>query len=157
MHLPALRRTSTALIAAVVLALGAAVPRANASETVINNWLKGIVCYSNAGFFACLWYHSELDGAYWAMTGTSQDLDSTHPTFNHSNYSTNAAERTQGLNQPVANNAGSMADATSNCTLDTYVYGNFTGNYDHLSPGWAGNLSPGLHNNEGSIAYYCSG
>jgi hypothetical protein len=159
MHLLAIRRTSAALVAAVGLMLGTAAapaPRASASETIINNWLKGVVCNIHSGWYACLWYHTELDGAYWAMTGTSQDLDSSHATFNFSNYSTNAAERTQGLNQIVANNAGSMADGTSNCTLDTYVYGNFTGNYDHLSPGWAGNLSSGLHNNEGSIAYYCS-
>lgn len=84
------------------------------------------------------------------------DLDTSGLTFNLSNYSTNSAERTQGLNQKVADNAGSMANSTSNCTVDTYVYGNFTGNYDHLSPGWAGNLSGDLHNNEGSIAYYCS-
>lgn len=160
MHLLAIRRTSAALIAAVGLMLGAAAttaPRASASETIINNWLLGIHCYSSSGNFGymCLWYHPELDGAYWA-TEASTDLDTSHLTFDLSNYSTNPAQRTQGLNQIVANNAGSMANATSNCTVDAYVYGNFTGNYDHLSAGWAGNLSSNLHNNEGSIALYCS-
>ena len=159
MHLSAIRRTSAALIAAVGLLLGAAAataPRASASETVINDWLLGVHCFTGAQSFMCLWYHTELNGAYWAASGTAIDLDSSDLTFNLSNYSTNPADRTQGLNQRVANNAGSMANATSNCTVDAYVYGNFTGNYDHLSPGWAGNLSGDLHNNEGSIAYYCS-
>jgi hypothetical protein len=159
MHLPAVRRTSAALIAAVGLVLGTAAttaPRASASETVINDWLLGSHCYTGAQGYMCLWYHTELNGAYWSASGTAIDLDTSGLTFNLSNYSTNSAERTQGLNQKVANNAGSMANSTSNCTVDTYVYGNFTGNYDHLSPGWAGNLSGDLHNNEGSIAYYCS-
>jgi hypothetical protein len=165
MHLSAIRRTSAALIAAVGLALGAtatAAPRASASETVINDWLLGSHCFTSSGDgggvndYMCLWYHTELNGAYWGSSGNAVDLDTSGPTFNLSNYSTNPAARTQGLNQRVANNAGSMANGTSNCTVDTYVYGNFTGNYDHLSPGWAGNLSGDLHNNEGSIAYYCS-
>lgn len=159
MHLLAIRRGAAALIAAVGLLLGAAAttaPRASASETVINDWLLGVRCETGAQAFMCLWYHTELDGAYWAAPGTAVDLDGSGITFNLSNSSTNPAARTQGLNQEVANNAGSMANGTSNCTVDTYVYGNFTGNYDHLSPGWAGNLSSDLHNNEGSIAYYCS-
>jgi hypothetical protein len=161
MHLSALRRTSAALIAAAGLALGAAAttaPRASASETVINDWLLGSHCFTSSGDndYMCLWYHTELNGAYWAATDNAIDLDTSGITFDRTNYSTNPAERTQGVNQKVANNAGSMANGTSNCTVDTYVYGNFTGNYDHLSPGWAGNLSGDLHNNEGSIAYYCS-
>lgn len=159
MHLSAIRRTPVVLIAAVGLLLGASAttaPRAKASETIINTWLQGDRCFDNSGGYMCLWYHQGLDGAYWATEGTPIDLDSSRLTFGYSNYSVIPSERTQGLNQVVANNAGSMADGTSNCTVDTYVYGNFTGNYDHLSPGWAGNLSSGLHNNEGSIAYYCS-
>ena len=161
MHLPAVRRRSAALVAAAGLVLGSAAataPRASASETVVNDWLLGSHCFTSSGDndYMCLWYHTELNGAYWGTAGTAVDLDTSGLTFNLSNYSTNPAARTQGLNQKVANNAGSMANGTSNCTVDAYVGGNFTGNYDHLSPGWAGNLSGGLHNNEGSIAYYCS-
>ena len=161
MDLSAVARTSAALIAAAGLVLGAAAttaPRASASETVINDWLLGSHCYTSSGNndYMCLWYHTELNGAYWGTSGNAVDLDTSGLTFDLSNYSTNPAARTQGLNQRVANNAGSMANGTSNCTVDTYVYGNFTGNYDHLSPGWAGNLSGDLQNNEGSIAYYCS-
>lgn len=160
MHLSAIRRSTTALIAAVALVVGAAAvpaPRASASETIINTWLQGWRCAADGnGRNMCLWYHPGLDGAYWGAFGSPIDLDSTRMTFDLSNYSVIPGESTQGLNQIVANNAGSMADSTSNCTVDAYVYGNLTGNYDHLSPGWAGNLSIGLHNNEGSIAYYCS-
>jgi hypothetical protein len=159
MHLSVIRRRSAAFIAAVGLVLGATAttaPRASAGETVINDWLLGYHCYAGAEGYMCLWYHTELNGAYWSASGTAVDLDASDLTFNLSNDSTNSADRKQGLNQRVANNAGSMANSTTNCTVDTYVYGNLTGNYDHLSPGWAGNLSADLHNNEGSIAYYCT-
>lgn len=158
MNLLAIRRPAVAVMAAVGLALGGAVmatPRAGATETIINDWLDGYHCHTDGGGWACLWYHPGLDGAYWATTSTPDDLDTDGAVFNHTNFSIDTNEAAQGYHRAVNNDAGSMADSTSNCTVDTYYYGNETGNYDHLSPGWAGNLSSGLHNLEGSIAYYC--
>jgi hypothetical protein len=165
MHLGAggLRRTATrtrmpALVVAA-LAVAAVLPVARASsasatEYNINTWEDGWVCSNyDSQASACLWYSPDLEGAFWGTESSFVDLDTATPTpvFNNTDYNGSS-----GHGDKVANDAASMADGTTFCTVDTYVYGDGTGNYDHLSAGWAGNLTdPGLRNNEGSIAYYC--
>jgi hypothetical protein len=151
----ATRTRTLALVAAAVAVAIAPVAQASsasATEYNINTWENGGVCSSYGYSYVCLWYHPNLTGALWGTQNSFVDLDTASPTpkFNNTNYGGSS-----GLGQPVANDAASMADATTFCTADTYVYGNGTGDYDHLSPGWSGNLTAGLRNNEGSIAYYC--
>ncbi|MQY05318.1 hypothetical protein [Actinomadura macrotermitis] len=72
-----------------------------------------------------------------------------------------------GKGQVVRNNSASMGNHTANCLVSTYISTSFTGDYDTLHVGWAGNLSDdefwngqmtinGLHNDNASIrAYNC--
>jgi hypothetical protein len=153
------------VVAAAVTMAVAVVPvvqasAASATEYNINTWDNGSsACFvpTGDGDWACLWYHPNLTGAYWGTTFEFDltpliDLDTASPTpkFNNTNYGGSS-----GVGQKVANDAASMADGTTDCTVDTYVFGNGTGDYDHLSAGWSGNLTAGLRNNEGSIALHC--
>lgn len=142
---------AAAAAAAVAVVPVMAATSASATEYNINATDNGYICPQDGGGDMCLWYSPNLTGAYWATNTSFVDLDTSGAKFTHTNYGGSS-----GNGATVANDAGSMADGTTNCTVDTYVYGNGTGDYDHLSAGWSGNLSSGLHNNEGSIAYYCS-
>jgi hypothetical protein len=151
----ATRTRKLALVAAAVAVAILPVAQASsasATEYNINTWNDGWICSTYIGMddTACLWYHPNLTGAAWGTGNSFVDLDTANPVFNSTNYGGSS-----GYKQPVANMAASMADGTTFCTVDTYVYGNGTGNYDHLSAGWAGNLTTGLRNNEGSIATFC--
>ena len=54
---------------------------------------------------------------------------------------------------PVRNDAASIGNGAANCPLTTWVYTDFTGDWNWVHGGYGGNLtsSPPLRNNEASI------
>jgi len=49
-----------------------------------------------------------------------------------------------------------MSNGSTNCLDYAFIYPGYSGNPDNvLGPGWGGNLSPELHNNEASVTMSC--
>jgi hypothetical protein len=95
------------------------------------------------------------------MNGGSAYLDHVGNIPSLSGYTFGTGENhnvnTPGYGQAVRNNAASMENGTPNCNVTTWVYPNYVGDFNWLSPGEGGNLSPNandpqqLRNNEASI------
>jgi hypothetical protein len=129
-HPAAARAHSTVTPAAT----GTNIDKANESETS---------CLASKWKY-CLFYSQNATGAVW---GTNQQNFKTII----ATYPTNLPN--PGAGKPVRNDAASMADATPNCNVTTWVDPNFVGDFNWLKPTFWGNLTSTLHNNEASISY----
>jgi hypothetical protein len=98
-------------------------------------------CKDNAWYY-CLWYGPNYTGAEWGSQVSSyKTITATFP------------DNGTGEGQPVRNNAASMGDATAGCNVTTWFSPGFVGPFNWLEPGWAGNLTANLRDNEASISY----
>lgn len=141
-------RRAAVLTAAVGLAAGAvglSAGAANATGWNINGWTPSSACL-NSPYLYCLWYHAGqgTGGAGWGSTALNTGTIS--GTFFI------GGSGAAGYGKPVRNDAASMSNGTTNCNVTTWVYPNYTGNYNWLSPAYGGNLNYALVNNEASIS-----
>ena len=112
------------------------------TSTNIDKAFEGESGCSSGSWAYCLWYGQNIGGAMWGTT--QQRFGTIIATFPN-----NGA----GAGKPVRNDAASMADNTSDCNVTTWVDPNYTGAFNWLEPGWWGNLTSNLRNNEASISY----
>jgi hypothetical protein len=113
-----------------------------ATGTLIDQAFEGESGCSAARWHYCLFYSPNISAAMWGTN--QQNVGTITATFPNNG---------TGAGQPVRNNAASMADNTSNCNVTTWVYPNYTGDFNWLKPMWWGNLTTTLRNNEASISY----
>lgn len=113
-----------------------------ATGTNIDKGFEGETGCGAARWHYCLFYSPNVATAMW---GTNQQ--------NFGTITATFPNNGTGAGQPVRNNAASMADNTGNCNVTTWVYPNYTGDFNWLEPMWWGNLTSTLRNNEASISY----
>ena len=147
-HLGARRIASlTAVLAlsgsAAVMAAGSA--SADASYNV-DEW-GNAAC----GYDLCLWYHDAGQGNGGAGFGTGVGITN----LDGYTFFLDGSPNNDGLGQRVRNNAGEITNGTYSCTDYAYYSNNYAGPSDYVLPGWGGDLTSGLHNNEASVAIYC--
>lgn len=123
----------------------AAAVRPNAStniDTTYYNADQGNFACAN-GWNYCLWYSPNYSGAEWGSSQVQSDktITATFP------------DNGTGGGQAVRNNAASMGDGTEGCNVTTWYSPDFVGPFNWLYPGWAGNLTSNLRDNESSISY----
>ncbi|MGW0771026.1 peptidase inhibitor family I36 protein [Streptomyces sp. NPDC002676] len=121
--------------AAAVLALGGLAGQANASYVNIDSWHTFTCSNSAPGAYFCLWYNSNHGGGIWSSS--AQAVPTLSGNFSDGN--------------PVRNDAASAENASA-CDVGIWVYPNFVGDENWLSPSMGGNLNSWLKNNEASIA-----
>jgi hypothetical protein len=114
-----------------------------ATGTLIDQGFEGETNCGISGWHYCLFYSPNTNGAWWGTN--QQNVGTITATFPN--------DHNPGAGQPVRNNAASMADNTGNCNVTTWVYPNYTGDFNWLKPMWWGNLTSTLRNNEASISY----
>ncbi|KJY26638.1 peptidase inhibitor family I36 protein [Streptomyces sp. NRRL S-495] len=107
--------------------------QANASVENIDSW-NSFACAQQGGYY-CLWYSPNHGGGFW----TSRVVAT--PTI--------SGNFTDG--NPVRNNAASAENASA-CNVGIWVYPNYMGDENWLSPNRGGNLTLWLRNNEASMA-----
>jgi hypothetical protein len=116
--------------------------RPAATGTNISYGFEGETGCGAGRWHYCLFYGTNVGEAMW---GTNQQTFSTiTATYPHNG---------TGGGKPVRNDAASMADNTSTCNVTTWVYPNYTGDFNWLKPMYWGNLTSTLRNNEASISY----
>jgi hypothetical protein len=111
-------------------------------DTVYHNENNGNNACNNSLWYYCLWYSQNYTGAEWGSKVSSYStITATFP------------DNGTGEGRPVRNDAASMGDATESCNVTTWYSPGFVGAFNWLEPGWTGNLTANLHNNEASISY----
>ncbi|WP_225840373.1 hypothetical protein [Streptomyces sp. NK08204] len=120
--------------AAAMLALGGLAGQANASYVNIDSW-HTYTCYNRPGAYYCLYYSPNAGGGIWSSSALGV------PTLS-GNFSDG---------NPVRNDAASAENASA-CDVGIWVYPNYVGDENWLSPDMGGNLNSWLRNNEASIA-----
>jgi hypothetical protein len=113
-----------------------------ATGTNIDKAFEGESGCSAGRWHYCLFYLQNIAGAMWGTN--QQNFGTIIATFPNNG---------SGAGNPVRNDAASMADNTGNCNVTTWVYPNFTGDFNWLKPMFWGNLTSNLRNNEASISY----
>ncbi|MFB6890839.1 peptidase inhibitor family I36 protein [Kitasatospora sp. NPDC056327] len=119
--------------ATAALAVGGLGGQANASFVNIDSW-NTFECNKTAAYF-CLWYGPNHTGGKW--TSNVVAVPTISGNFSDGN--------------PVRNNAASAENASA-CNVGIWVYPNYMGDENWLSPEKGGNLTPYLRNNEASMA-----
>lgn len=151
------RRILTVVGAVGVTVAGMVLPATSSSASAYNisAW-SSPWCQGTAGNW-CLFYSpgGENGGSAWALDAKSVPNLSSPVDWTFSCESGAGA----GACQQVRNNAASMENGTPNCSVTTWVYVNYVGDYNWVSAGEGGNLTPNandpqqLRNNEASINY----
>lgn len=111
-------------------------------DSVYFNGDNGVFACQDHDWYYCLWYSPNYTGAEWGSQVSSYKLiTATFP------------DNGLGEGQPVRDNAASMGNATEGCNVTTFFKPGFAGPFNWLDPGWAGNLTSNLRDNEASISY----
>jgi hypothetical protein len=113
-----------------------------ATSTNIDQTYVGASLCDGHQWYYCLWYSQGETGAVWgAIQMGYGTIIATFPD-----------DGQLGQGKPVRNDAASMGNNSVNCNVTTWVSPNYTGAFNWLKPGWEGNLTSNLHNNEASIS-----
>ena len=149
-----LKRTGGGAAAFALAAAGLAFTAtpARAQDINIDTWRQATCSFD--GYLLCLWYHpgQGTGGAGWGTNVPAFDIDNANPPY----FFLDGSPNNDGYHQGVRNNAGSMSNGSTNCLDYAFISPAYSGNPDNvLGPGWGGNLSPELHNNEASVTMSC--
>jgi hypothetical protein len=121
---------------------GTARPASGTGTNIDQKHVGSSLCDGNQWGY-CLWYSPNETGAVWGSIKqmTVGTIIATYPDDGRA-----------GQGKPVRNDAASMGDNSVNCNTTTWVGTNYTGDFNWLKPGWEGNLTGSLRNNEASIS-----
>jgi hypothetical protein len=152
MHMPGLSARRIASLTAVLgLAGSAAVIAAGPASADprynVDQWIQ-----SSCNYSLCLWYHDAGQGNGGAGFGTNSTISN----LDGYTYFLDGSPNNDGLGQKVRNNAGEISNGSSQCTDYAWYSNGNTGLANYVYPSWGGDLTAGLHNNEGSVEVACA-